>query len=939
MKKNYKNLFSIFALLSSSIAFGQHFTEDFENGGAVPTGWTLTNGTDDWQFDDGTTHGPGSTHGGSYAAYFDDYNYTSGTTADMVTPVIDLSSAINPELHFWYYDNSGSDVLEVLTSTDGTTFTSVFTSLTTVSSWTEIVVPIYALGGQSTVSIAFRGTSVYGVSNPYVDDVSVVDGPSCPAPSNVTATNVTSTGADIAWTTGGASHWNIEYGAAGYTQGTGTATNDVANPYTLSGLSANTDYDVYVQDSCGMGDVSTWTMVSFTTSPNMHAFPLTEDFEDSTLFFENNVASNTAWVLTDALVHAGTYSVFNGYGSSEDNILHETGVLDLSSAGAPVLEFWHIAKTEGGYDDCFVEISTDGGQSYTAIPSSAYRGSGAYSGLFSEDTYAAWGTTSSTVLDNSMWRKETFDLSAYNVANVRVRFRLNSDFTAQREGWYIDDLSIYEPTCPLPYGLTNAYQNEDSVVISWTAGYQETMWNVEYGTIGFTQGSGTMQTGLTTTTDTVTGLTLGSVYQFYVQADCGSGDASAWVGPITIATPIQNDSACQAISIPVDGSTNVFSNIGATIETGESALNGLQYNTVWFTAVVPASGHMIIATCGSEHNTAVGAYYNDTITCNDYSTFGELAYASSYTSSSSALCGSYGNGSVYICGATPGSTVLFYVGSTSSSSSNEGIINVIAIDASLAGYAGQGAATPVTACAGDTVNLWSSLTGQMTNNGTWTYPSNTSAIVDDSLVNTGAFSLVGNEVYYIVANTCDADTATVVINAQTVTNTGTAVSNYTECNAGDVYLFNGLTGTIDAGGTWSDDTQTNLLVGSKFIAAGLPVGAYQFTYTVNGGVCPPASTQVTVNLVDCTNIAEEGEANYVIYPNPNNGTFFIANGDNAGSIAMEVVDVQGKIVYSKSFNLAAGAQQEISLGNVETGVYLVRIVTNNKVINNTVIVK
>jgi len=199
-------------------------------------------------------------------------------------------------------------------------------------------------------------------------------------------------------------------------------------------------------------------MIGATTLPTNHAFPLTEDFEDSTLFFEN-AGTGTPWVLTDALVHAGTYSVFNGYGTNESNILHETGILDLSSTGAPVLEFWHIAKTEGGYDRCYVEISTDGGQTYSAIPSSTYRGAGNFSTYFHEDTYAAWGTASTTVLDNSMWRKETFDLSAYNVANVRVRFRLDSDGSVQREGWYIDDLTIFEPTCPLPHTLTNVHQN------------------------------------------------------------------------------------------------------------------------------------------------------------------------------------------------------------------------------------------------------------------------------------------------------------------------------------------------------------------------------------------------------------------------------------------------------------------------------------------------
>ena len=159
------------------------------------------------------------------------------------------------------------------------------------------------------------------------------------------------------------------------------------------------------------------------------------------------------------------------------------------------------------------------------------------------------------------------------------------------------------------------------------------------------------------------------------------------------------------------------------------------------------------------------------------------------------------------------------------------------------------------------------------------------------------------------------------------------------CSNGDVFLLEGLTGTVDAGGVWNDDTGTGLLNGNKFVASGLPNGAYQFTYTVDNNICPSASTQVTVNLVDCTNITEGEATSFGVYPNPNDGTFFITNGKNDSNIAMEVIDVQGKVIYSSTYNMTAGSQQEVSLGNVESGVYLIRVITNNQVFNTNVIVK
>ena len=50
---------------------------------------------------------------------------------------------------------------------------------------------------------------------------------------------------------------NVEITAAGAGQGTGTITNNVTSPYTFTGLTPSTGYDVYVQRDCGFG-TSDW---------------------------------------------------------------------------------------------------------------------------------------------------------------------------------------------------------------------------------------------------------------------------------------------------------------------------------------------------------------------------------------------------------------------------------------------------------------------------------------------------------------------------------------------------------------------------------------------------------------------------------------------------------------------------------------------------------
>jgi len=91
------------------------------------------------------------------------------------------------------------------------------------------------------------------------------------------------------------------------------------------------------------------------------------------------------------------------------------------------------------------------------------------------------------------------------------------------------------PACLDPYGLSAGNGTSSSIDVSWTGGPNATSYTVEYGITGYTQGSGTTTTS-STTSATVTGLTSYTVYDFYVQADCGTNGTSSWAGPISFST-------------------------------------------------------------------------------------------------------------------------------------------------------------------------------------------------------------------------------------------------------------------------------------------------------------------------------------------------------------------------------------------------------------------
>ncbi len=105
---------------------------------------------------------------------------------------------------------------------------------------------------------------------------------SCPKPTNLAAGNVTATSATITWLAGGdETAWVLKYGPAGFdveTAGTEVAV-ETTPSYEMTGLTANTAYDVYVKAVCSDTDESAWRMVSFETPCVEIALPYSEDFE------------------------------------------------------------------------------------------------------------------------------------------------------------------------------------------------------------------------------------------------------------------------------------------------------------------------------------------------------------------------------------------------------------------------------------------------------------------------------------------------------------------------------------------------------------------------------------------------------------------------------------------------------------------------------------
>ncbi len=104
----------------------------------------------------------------------------------------------------------------------------------------------------------------------------------CPAPSNVAVSNITSNSATISWTENGtATAWVIDYN--------GQTVNASTNPYTLTGLAANTSYTVAVMAVCSDEEQSEFSATYTFTTANVGI----DDVNAASIGLYPNPASST----------------------------------------------------------------------------------------------------------------------------------------------------------------------------------------------------------------------------------------------------------------------------------------------------------------------------------------------------------------------------------------------------------------------------------------------------------------------------------------------------------------------------------------------------------------------------------------------------------------------------------------------------------------------
>ena len=176
--------------------------------------------------------------------------------------------------------------------------------------------------------------------------------------------------------------------------------------------------------------------------------------------------------------------------------------------------------------------------------------------LFSyNNTYASSGYNTVTVnyYDGSAWNDSVFiysgsdpawqykgiDLSSYTVSgDVVFQFVINKNAsTPFYNDIAFDDIAVKNPpTCPFPNGFMVNSVDTTGATLSWGSVGSAGSYKVIYGAPGFNPATSGSIDSTTVDSITLSGLTPSTNYEAYLYADCGSGDYSDTVGPVSFAT-------------------------------------------------------------------------------------------------------------------------------------------------------------------------------------------------------------------------------------------------------------------------------------------------------------------------------------------------------------------------------------------------------------------
>jgi len=212
-----------------------------------------------------------------------------------------------------------------------------------------------------------------------------------------------------------------------------------------------------VENSFTTGDFTTGTAAACPggTSPNVVFFDDIESGINGWTLPSAPIGSNT-WAQTDARAFSGMAWFAQDLPVSTDQYLVSPSIVLPAASQQPIsLAFWNFQNIEAndgaGADACWdgglLEISTNGGVSFTQIPVAQLLRD-PYNGLITNNPNSpisdldAWCADDIVPASGDQTDIVVADLNAFAGQTVQFRFRLGTDSAVGDEGWYIDNITV-----------------------------------------------------------------------------------------------------------------------------------------------------------------------------------------------------------------------------------------------------------------------------------------------------------------------------------------------------------------------------------------------------------------------------------------------------------------------------------------------------------------
>lgn len=157
--------------------------------------------------------------------------------------------------------------------------------------------------------------------------------------------------------------------------------------------------------------------------------------------------------------------------------------------------------------------------------------------------------------------------------------------------------------CPLPASLGVTNMTQTAGQLTWTSGGGSGPYTVEWGPQGFTPGTGTTVSNAVSPLS-ISGLTSGANYAFYVKQNCGAAGMSQNAGPYNFSAGTVGEDCATALSLGVSSSlgncsfTTVSSGVSSNGPGGvcSDATGNVANDDRWYKFVAPAGNKKIVIT-------------------------------------------------------------------------------------------------------------------------------------------------------------------------------------------------------------------------------------------------------------------------------------------------------------------------------------------------------